>query len=154
MFCLKVSVWMFLTAQRYKFESKSQHPGFTTRVACGCFSLHKDTNLKANHNAGTVGSALSNDVSHCTKIQIWKQITTGPAEYYPNDWCFSLHKDTNLKANHNNPGMLMSGNSDVSHCTKIQIWKQITTSSSLTDVLGMMFLTAQRYKFESKSQHD
>ena len=169
---------MFLTAQRYKFESKSQLPGGYREGETWCFSLHKDTNLKANHNCSIGRVRTCGDVSHCTKIQIWKQITTHlhfrqpyptmflTAQRYKFEsksqlrWssacscsgCFSLHKDTNLKANHNRRSSGLSRCADVSHCTKIQIWKQITTPSLANCLMSAMFLTAQRYKFESKSQ--
>ena len=61
---------MFLTAQRYKFESKSQLNKQTKDLSVRCFSLHKDTNLKANHNQPFRVEKSNPDVSHCTKIQI------------------------------------------------------------------------------------
>ena len=118
---------MFLTAQRYKFESKSQQGKKRPRVSIRCFSLHKDTNLKANHN--TIFRHLGRLRMFLT-AQRYKFESKSQHQWHTvrtNHRCFSLHKDTNLKANHNVNGRAVRK--------------------------GQMFLTAQRYKFESKSQH-
>ena len=120
-------------------------------VKC-CFQWFKGTNLKANHNESI--SLFPNDaaVSNGSKVQIWKQITTGHAlrqvdlelfpmvqrykfesksqrlwHHCPRGWrCFQWFKGTNLKANHN----CWIGRKD-------NVW---------------LFPMVQRYKFESKSQ--
>ena len=63
-----------------------------------------------------------------TKIQFWKQITTQRLRRRVAVCCIELYKDTILKANHNALKTLKNSTSAVLSYTKIQFWKQITTS--------------------------
>ena len=63
--------------QRYKFESNSQPQAGRCYPRRRCVIRYKDTNLKAIHNAPRRRSACVAAVSSDTKIQIWKQFTTG-----------------------------------------------------------------------------
>ena len=164
--------------QRYKFESKSHHLWLRVFASWRCFQWFKDTNLKANHNLPhwTIIGACA--VSNGSKIQIWKQITTHPvliqrfpqlfpmvqrykfesksqpvsAWWWASPSCFQWFKDTNLKANHNVVHGVDAQELAVSNGSKIQIWKQITTHSSMPAPCYGLFPMVQRYKFESKSQ--
>ena len=130
---------------------------FTTLALKGyldnrCIIRYKDTNLKAIHNSFFITDNNGEVVLSDTKIQIWKQFTTGLNEfnqfvvlYYPiqrykfesNSQLYGLHvvswdsciiryKDTNLKAIHN---------------------------SNLKNIpLVLLYYPIQRYKFESNSQ--
>ena len=54
----------------------------TTTSSCkdtlnSCFRYHKGTDFQANHNGGMFGSASQSVVLDTTKVQIFKQITTG-----------------------------------------------------------------------------
>ena len=143
---------LFPMVQRYKFESKSQHEKM----------LQKQMDV----------------VSNGSKVQIWKQITTGDISTSPRNslfpmvqrykfesksqqvrgrkpallCCFQWFKGTNLKANHNLKTRLEKSLKVVSNGSKVQIWKQITTAFSMVFSTQLLFPMVQRYKFESKSQ--
>ena len=113
--------------QRYKFESNSQHTHGLLAAHGSCVIRYKDTNLKAIHNHNSCFKFIRWAVSSDTKIQIWKQFTTGfqgllserqlchPIQRYkfesnsqhdvemitPINRCVIRYKDTNLKAIHN-----------------------------------------------------
>ena len=65
-----MNIELFSMVQRYKFESKSQR--IRVRIPCGrrCFQWSKDTNLKANHNAGKPCTRMIQVVFNGPKIQI------------------------------------------------------------------------------------
>ena len=120
-----------------------------------CIIRYKDTNLKAIHNTAMRTCWQLHVVLSDTKIQIWKQFTTAtiaaficPLLYYPiqrykfesnsqhpahgQSWhtgCIIRYKDTNLKAIHNSAMLMIVFKVVVLSDTKIQIWKQFTTSS-------------------------
>ena len=74
----KKSLWLlYYLIQRYKFESNSQLN--ITRDINGlcCIIWYKDTNLKAIHNCPKSFKNPIIVVLSDTKIQIWKQFTTG-----------------------------------------------------------------------------
>ena len=66
--------------------------------------------------------------------------------------CLSYVKDTILKANHNTRIFRMRYSLVVYHTSKIQFWKQITTSWWCSSGFLRLFIIRQRYNFESKSQ--
>ena len=66
--------------------------------------------------------------------------------------CITNHKDTILKANHNKNCALFGVNQAVLPITKIQFWKQITTSDCGRHHPSALYYQSQRYNFESKSQ--
>ena len=66
--------------------------------------------------------------------------------------CFQWFKGTNLKANHNTLLLVLLSAFAVSNGSKVQIWKQITTSRKVCIFAYRLFPMVQRYKFESKSQ--
>ena len=68
---------LFPMVQRYKFESKSQLFPYISECWFCCFQWFKGTNLKANHNSRNDDVPASKVVSNGSKVQIWKQITTG-----------------------------------------------------------------------------
>ena len=129
-------------AQRYKFESKSQ----PLKRQKGCLLV----------------------VSNGSKIQIWKQITTASGSLLSCGMLFLMAQSSGSLLS---CGMLFlmaqrykfESKSQlvvryvlyfqvVSNGSKIQIWKQITTRGSGLQETNRLFLMAQRYKFESKSQ--
>ena len=134
--------------------------------------------MKANHNSIGITHWRLTVVASTTKIQKWKQITTQLCFFsivtrllpvrqrYKNEsksqrsaaWCppasrcCQYDKDTKMKANHNPLQRLITEVVVVASTTKIQKWKQITTTSS-SDLLAIRLLPVrQRYKNESKSQ--
>ena len=69
-----------------------------------------------------------------------------------NGCCFQWFKGTNLKANHNTVLAIRLTFAVVSNGSKVQIWKQITTTVFIKLGEFLLFPMVQRYKFESKSQ--
>ena len=141
-------------AQRYKFESKSQLTPSALKFATSCFQWLKGTNLKANHNGiGKVSGnrklfPMAQRYKFESKSQQWLLACESEKG------CFQWLKGTNLKANHNRiirPSLSVCA---VSNGSKVQIWKQITTLHIHHPLVKLLFPMAQRYKFESKSQHN
>ena len=67
--------------------------------------------------------------------------------------CCLPYKGTNFSANHNGGWYNTNNNKDVVYPTKVRIFQQITTSTSLPFMFSTMLFTLQRYEFFSKSQH-
>ena len=68
-----------------------------------------------------------NVVIDTTKVQIFKQITTGDPKVYTFESCYRYHKGTDFQANHNYKYFLCFEYGVVIDTTKVQIFKQITT---------------------------
>ena len=117
-----------------------------------CITNHKDTILKANHNSAGSSKQKPLAVLPITKIQFWKQITTQLARGANYKRCITNHKDTILKANHNCKLLHLLFRKAVLPITKIQFWKQITTTARLSTTTTTLYYQSQRYNFESKSQ--
>ena len=169
---------LFSICQRYNFESKSQLATLHLPLAVRCFRYVKDTILKANHNYWQYYWWPRNAVFDMSKIQFWKQITTTTSRFahYTTLFsicqrynfesksqlksniqgcrirCFRYVKDTILKANHNFCVFPPSFCQAVFDMSKIQFWKQITTTSQRGLSKETLFSICQRYNFESKSQ--
>ena len=62
-----------------------------------------------------------------TKVQIFKQITTGRMHLPYLTRCFRYHKGTDFQANHNQTLLSKLFRQVVLDTTKVQIFKQITT---------------------------
>ena len=118
---------LFQIPQRYRFSSKSQRIGELTANSNSCFRYHKGTDFQANHNYYVYNKYFFKVVLDTTKVQIFKQITTGlgysldplklfqiPQRYrfssksqlllislYLLFGCFRYHKGTDFQANHN-----------------------------------------------------
>ena len=93
----------------------------------GCFRYHKGTDFQANHNS----------------IFIDKIRTI---------CCFRYHKGTDFQANHNLLSLQYKSITVVLDTTKVQIFKQITTSNGTKNLRSGLFQIPQRYRFSSKSQ--
>ena len=144
---------LWVLTQKYKFESNSQQKTIIMEQKINCEFSHKNTNLKAIHNKAIDGLVKDGIVSSHTKIQIWKQFTTkenigegvvwlwvltqkykfesnSQQEAFSSCKAFNCefsHKNTNLKAIHNDLHYNWNKPVIVSSHTKIQIWKQFTT---------------------------
>ena len=68
-----------------------------------CFRYHKGTDFQANHNTPCFGWFIWLVVLDTTKVQIFKQITTGEKVRFGSESCFRYHKGTDFQANHNTP---------------------------------------------------
>ena len=66
--------------------------------------------------------------------------------------CFRYHKGTDFQANHNWLIIVVKMAAVVLDTTKVQIFKQITTSKEEYIKVKKLFQIPQRYRFSSKSQ--
>ena len=94
-----------------------------------CFRYHKGTDFQANHNIPCVLIFVFSVVLDTTKVQIFKQITTYDHKGKTGKRCFRYHKGTDFQANHNAKLMPELTIYVVLDTTKVQIFKQITTTS-------------------------
>ena len=143
-----------------------------------CFRYHKGTDFQANHNIAELVQSSTAVVLDTTKVQIFKQITTGLLSkvgisgcfrYHKgtdfqanhnlqsysqllNCCCFRYHKGTDFQANHNKSSILPLVVMVVLDTTKVQIFKQITTIYLDFNSPFSLFQIPQRYRFSSKSQ--
>ena len=128
----KIQIWKQFTT----FSSSSS-------FAYCCITRYKDTNLKAIHNSQKHFTEL--DWLYYT-IQRYKFESNSQHRQAlcPSGWgCITRYKDTNLKAIHNSLRPSTTDWRVVLHDTKIQIWKQFTTSPSGVSAL---FSCITRYK--------
>ena len=163
----KVQIFKQITTHRRVFVNK---------ISCCCY--RKGTNFQANHNFVKQEVSQSVVVVATAKVQIFKQITTGvvhghlpdlllllPQRYkfssksqhihytlVANQCCCCYRKGTNFQANHNHPKRNLATNPVVVATAKVQIFKQITTTLCIGNLLDTLLLLPQRYKFSSKSQ--
>ena len=93
-----------------------------------CIQYVKDTNLKANYNVHWDLPCKTSTVFNMSKIQTWKQITTHLLTVLFLFHCIQYVKDTNLKANYNAKNKITINCDTVFNMSKIQTWKQITTT--------------------------
>ena len=92
---------LFQIPQRYRFSSKSQLVTDVKLDDTCCFRYHKGTDFQANHNRYNQPHHRCIVVLDTTKVQIFKQITTGCKLYHQSLSCFRYHKGTDFQANHN-----------------------------------------------------
>ena len=143
---------VFPIVQSYKFKSKSQPSPSGCFFVFGCFRQFKVTNSKANHNRAADVCLRSLGVSDSSKLQIQKQITTQRVQAAVTPLVFPIVQSYKFKSKSQPPlrqGLPPLGVSDSS---KLQIQKQITTSTSLKSQFMGVFPIVQSYKFKSKSQ--
>ena len=119
-------VELYYTIQRYKFESNSQRLTSCSPLRMRCITRYKDTNLKAIHNS--------------------QELQRTSAKLY---YTIQRYK---FESNSQPTAPYISLNDVVLHDTKIQIWKQFTTTRSQVRRRPRLYYTIQRYKFESNSQ--
>ena len=169
---------LFQIPQRYRFSSKSQQVIAVGVGNASCFRYHKGTDFQANHNNKSAIQTAGMVVLDTTKVQIFKQITTGNSDVIDNTVlfqipqryrfssksqryliaqrldvrCFRYHKGTDFQANHNSLPVCRHLSQVVLDTTKVQIFKQITTYSGVKFVPAALFQIPQRYRFSSKSQ--
>ena len=125
--CKAAVCLLFQIPQRYRFSSKSQLLFSIVIIYFGCFRYHKGTDFQANHN--------------CAGVRVSSSLR-----------CFRYHKGTDFQANHNRYTHRTHGRYVVLDTTKVQIFKQITTKTTVTIFAGLLFQIPQRYRFSSKSQ--
>ena len=122
-------------------------------IEVSCFRYHKGTDFQANHNYCFYTYPDDFVVLDTTKVQIFKQITTGLGYSLDPLSCFRYHKGTDFQANHNIKLLCKTLVCVVLDTTKVQIFKQITTKLVDFSHVERLFQIPQRYRFSSKSQH-
>ena len=104
-----------------------------------CFRYHKGTDFQANHNSFFASVYSRPVVLDTTKVQIFKQITTLPMVSFTTSSCFRYHKGTDFQANHNASKPSQQPLLVVLDTTKVQIFKQITTTDAVNKVIHRCF---------------
>ena len=89
-----------------------------------------------------------------TKVQIFKQITTGVYVTYSKEQLFQIPQRYRFSSKSQRNYIRLSDLSVVLDTTKVQIFKQITTSLNLGQIPFALFQIPQRYRFSSKSQQN
>ena len=92
-------VKLYSICQRYNFESNLQHNIDTPQNNCSCIRYVKDTILKAIYNAREYGILSSFAVFDMSKIQFWKQFTTGAFLANPFPLLYSICQRYNFESN-------------------------------------------------------
>ncbi len=166
------SVW-----QRYNFESNLQPSSkfnvfilavfsmtkiqfwkqFTTarkrhHARVGLYSVWQRYNFESNLQQKTKAYVSPCAVFSMTKIQFWKQFTTLLRNRLCLLCCIQYDKDTILKAIYNEEQKKLLIRYAVFSMTKIQFWKQFTTTSCATPFASLLYSVWQRYNFESNLQ--
>ena len=100
-------------------------------TVCGCCCYHKGRNFQANHNDLLPLHYRCNVVVATTKVGIFKQITTRSTLLLCLTRCCCYHKGRNFQANHNCQKVFFFVFIVVVATTKVGIFKQITTNTSL-----------------------
>ena len=119
---------LYYLIQRYKFESNSQHfmPTFVEFVV-----VLSDTKIQIWKQFTTLGKQVTKFLLLYYLIQRYKFESNSqrhPVAFGNEPRCIIWYKDTNLKAIHNPFVLLVSPHHVVLSDTKIQIWKQFTTT--------------------------
>ena len=128
--CVKIVV-LFQIPQRYRFSSKSQLAQRAVVRVSGCFRYHKGTDFQANHNKFSIGGfilvlfQIPQRYRFSSKSQQYNGHSGSGAS------CFRYHKGTDFQANHNPEKGHNLLHPVVLDTTKVQIFKQITTTFSL-----------------------
>ena len=115
-----------LICQRYKFKSKSQ---LVCKIALAMLSVFDMSKIQIQKQITTVQMNLNKQVKVCLICQRYK------------------FKSKSQRCSH-----LFLQKQSVFDMSKIQIQKQITTSSKVRVTKVEVCLICQRYKFKSKSQ--
>ena len=169
---------LYSICQRYNFESNLQQGRHRIKNTTSCIRYVKDTILKAIYNTCSLGPPASSAVFDMSKIQFWKQFTTGKNEYdsggrlysicqrynfesnlqlivihrHGKTCCIRYVKDTILKAIYNDWANRCIYRYAVFDMSKIQFWKQFTTGRQTTCINARLYSICQRYNFESNLQ--
>jgi len=161
-----------------KFESKSQHHGFSRCRFESCYQRSFEKSLKANHNLPpNLHSEMFVVIKDRLK-KVWKQITTGKHRHndkaallskivwkkfesksqqwqvtiYMHGRCYQRSFEKSLKANHNRSTYSPPVFFVVIKDRLKKVWKQITTPHTHLAMMLELLSKIVWKKFESKSQ--
>ena len=124
----------------------------TSNLTFCCFRYHKGTDFQANHNSKNSSTFLSTLFQIPQRYRFSSKSQLLPSNSYRISSCFRYHKGTDFQANHNMMCISSTWATVVLDTTKVQIFKQITTSSMTHLCCTLLFQIPQRYRFSSKSQ--
>ena len=152
---VKWFIMLYSICQRYNFESNLQlhyrrplfyvavfdmskiqfWKQFTTfavskKVKQCCIRYVKDTILKAIYNACMANAELFTAVFDMSKIQFWKQFTTGTNSSNSIPRLYSICQRYNFESNLQRPLYSIDNFCAVFDMSKIQFWKQFTTTTT------------------------
>ena len=122
---------LFQIPQRYRFSSKSQPILMVVAPVVGCFRYHKGTDFQANHNEKLTQKILKMVVLDTTKVQIFKQITTRQSEDWYRHRLFQIPQRYRFSSKSQLMLTLSLLTLVVLDTTKVQIFKQITTTPAV-----------------------
>ena len=145
---------LFQIPQRYRFSSKSQPKGIVYILQSSCFRYHKGTDFQANHNCARTLKQINRVVLDTTKVQIFKQITTYHLSLRLVATLFQIPQRYRFSSKSQPGTSYKSLDAVVLDTTKVQIFKQITTSFTVRYGDNGLFQIPQRYRFSSKSQRE
>ena len=118
-----------------------------------CCWYHKGTIFQANHNWGLRASMCSCVVVDTTKVQFFKQITTSLQLWVTLQVLLLIPQRYNFSSKSQLRRMNYFSIIVVVDTTKVQFFKQITTTQASVRQRDALLLIPQRYNFSSKSQH-
>ena len=145
---------LLLICQRYNFESNSQPVIDFHHRHKGCYWYVKDTILKAIHNANCQSLPQAELLLICQRYNFESNSQRDTDRHWPHYGCYWYVKDTILKAIHNEFGGMVLRLWVVTDMSKIQFWKQFTTTLTRGLSRRTLLLICQRYNFESNSQQN
>ena len=111
---------MYVSVQRYDFESNSQRHRYEEQMRYRCMCLCKDTILKAIHNLCGLRYLRSLMYVSVQRYDFESNSQPGAVGTAVSKRCMCLCKDTILKAIHNNLNVIGTQSLGVCVCAKIR----------------------------------
>ena len=143
---------LFAILQKYDFSSKSQPLIDSTPRGLGCLRYCKSTIFQANHN-GRLGARCTRQLfAILQKYDFSSKSQRKVLSKKGRKSCLRYCKSTIFQANHNHFSKGECKRNVVCDTAKVRFFKQITTSSTLTNLCVVLFAILQKYDFSSKSQ--
>ena len=143
---------LYSICQRYNFESNLQLAYDYGLLSSSCIRYVKDTILKAIYNSWRcyLGRLLA--VFDMSKIQFWKQFTTSLTRTISPQTLYSICQRYNFESNLQLNRISKNFTPAVFDMSKIQFWKQFTTTGRRNKHVATLYSICQRYNFESNLQ--
>ena len=122
---------LLLLPQRYVFSSKSQLKRCEILFFLSCCCYHKGTYFQANHNTELVTYLIRQLLLLPQRYVFSSKSQRGVYRGKTRFCCCCYHKGTYFQANHNTERVCYTPLRVVVATTKVRIFKQITTASSV-----------------------
>ncbi len=151
---LPIQALLFIKSKIQFFESKSQLLICAISSLSSCLSSQRYNFLKANHNCLAKKSFFLM-LFIKSKIQFFESKSQlCPLSFAITVSCLSSQRYNFLKANHNEQPVGITTIDVVYQVKDTIFWKQITTTSTITNCNGGLFIKSKIQFFESKSQQN